>query len=79
MKGRKPHVVYLSRQAMDIFVALPCAAGSCGARIRTACHCTDPLVHARRKPGRMGACAMLPAGEQKVANGSQGEQARDEC
>lgn len=29
MKGRKPHVVYLSRQAMDIFVALhTCAAGS---------------------------------------------------
>ncbi len=29
MKGRKPHVVYLSRQALDIFVALlTCAAGS---------------------------------------------------
>jgi integrase len=29
MKGRKPHVVYLSRQALDIFVALQtCAAGS---------------------------------------------------
>ncbi len=29
MKGRKPHVVYLSRQTMDIFVALhTCAAGS---------------------------------------------------
>jgi integrase len=29
MKGRNPHVVYLSRQAMDIFVALhTCAAGS---------------------------------------------------
>lgn len=29
MKGRNPHVVYLSRQALDIFVALhTCAAGS---------------------------------------------------
>jgi integrase len=29
MKGRKPHVVYLSQQALDIFVALhTCAAGS---------------------------------------------------
>ena len=29
MKGRNPHVVYLSRQAVDIFVALhTCAAGS---------------------------------------------------
>lgn len=29
MKGRKPHVVYLSRQALDIFMALhTCAAGS---------------------------------------------------
>lgn len=29
MKGRRPHVVYLSRQALDIFVALhTCAAGS---------------------------------------------------
>ncbi len=29
MKGRRPHVVYLSRQALDIFVALhACAAGS---------------------------------------------------
>ncbi|SAL09225.1 phage integrase family protein [Caballeronia sordidicola] len=29
MKGRKPHVVYLSRQAVDIFIALhTCAAGS---------------------------------------------------
>lgn len=29
MKGRKPHVVYVSRQAMDIFMALhTCAAGS---------------------------------------------------
>ncbi|MEK6385761.1 MAG: tyrosine-type recombinase/integrase [Paraburkholderia tropica] len=29
MKGRNPHVVYLSRQALDIFVALhACAAGS---------------------------------------------------
>ena len=28
MKGRNPHVVYLSRQAVDIFVALhTCAAG----------------------------------------------------
>src|SRR5258706_16170276 len=29
MKGRNPHVVYLSRQAVDIFIALrTCAAGS---------------------------------------------------
>jgi integrase len=29
MKGRKPHVIYLSRQAVDIFIALhTCAAGS---------------------------------------------------
>jgi len=29
MKGRNPHVVYLSRQALDILVALhTCAAGS---------------------------------------------------
>lgn len=29
MKGRNPHVVYLSRQALDIFVALhTCAAGT---------------------------------------------------
>lgn len=29
MKGRSPHVVYLSRQALDILVALhTCAAGS---------------------------------------------------
>ena len=29
MKGRKPHVIYLSRQALDIFMALhTCAAGS---------------------------------------------------
>lgn len=44
MKGRNPHVVYLSRQALDIFVALhTCAAGSgsCCPRAMTstaACH-----------------------------------------
>lgn len=42
MKGRNPHVVYLSRQALDIFVALhTCAAGSgsCCPRAMTSHRC----------------------------------------
>jgi integrase len=63
MKGRKPHVVYLSRQAMDIFVALhTCAAGSrfvlpsrydpdrCMSHA-TLNRVTQLIGHARRKPG----------------------------